>query len=94
VLRAIRERYASPDAILAKTRVEVRGFEPLASAVRRQRSTGLSYTPGIGQRNRAISAAGGGLATQLGGVAIERVAQVLLHHGDREVTPGLLDQRP
>ena len=26
--------------------VEVRGFEPLASAVRRQRSTGLSYTPG------------------------------------------------
>jgi hypothetical protein len=25
--------------------VEVRGFEPLASAVRRQRSTGLSYTP-------------------------------------------------
>jgi hypothetical protein len=28
--------------------VEVRGFEPLTSAVRRQRSTGLSYTPGIG----------------------------------------------
>ena len=26
--------------------MEVRGFEPLASAVRRQRSTGLSYTPG------------------------------------------------
>ena len=25
--------------------VEVRGFEPLTSAVRRQRSTGLSYTP-------------------------------------------------
>ena len=67
---------------LAEIRVEVRGFEPLASAVRRQRSTGLSYTPGIGQRNRAISAAGGGVATQLGGVAIERVTQVLLHHGD------------
>jgi hypothetical protein len=31
--------------------VEVRGFEPLASAVRRQRSTGLSYTPEVGQRN-------------------------------------------
>jgi site-specific DNA recombinase len=31
-------------------KVEVRGFEPLTSAVRRQRSTGLSYTPfGRGQ---------------------------------------------
>jgi hypothetical protein len=29
----------------ATTAVEVRGFEPLTSAVRRQRSTGLSYTP-------------------------------------------------
>jgi hypothetical protein len=28
--------------------VEVRGFEPLTSAVRRQRSTGLSYTPWFG----------------------------------------------
>ena len=27
--------------------VEVRGFEPLTSAVRRQRSTGLSYTPEV-----------------------------------------------
>ena len=26
--------------------VEVRGFEPLTPAVRRQCSTGLSYTPG------------------------------------------------
>ena len=29
--------------------VEVRGFEPLTSAVRRQRSTGLSYTPRTSQ---------------------------------------------
>ena len=36
--------------------VEVRGFEPLTSAVRRQRSTGLSYTPNSPQRNRAIRA--------------------------------------
>jgi hypothetical protein len=28
------------------TFVEVRGFEPLTPAVRRQCSTGLSYTPG------------------------------------------------
>jgi hypothetical protein len=28
--------------------VEVRGFEPLTPAVRRQCSTGLSYTPGTG----------------------------------------------
>jgi hypothetical protein len=28
--------------------VEVSGFEPPTSAVRRQRSTGLSYTPEIG----------------------------------------------
>jgi hypothetical protein len=79
---------------LAKIRVEVRGFEPLASAVRRQRSTGLSYTPGTGQRNRAISAVGRRIATQLGAVTVERVAQILLHHGDRQIAPGLLDQRP
>jgi hypothetical protein len=28
--------------------VEVRGFEPLTPAVRRQCSTGLSYTPVLG----------------------------------------------
>jgi hypothetical protein len=33
--------------------VEVNGFEPSTSAVRRQRSTGLSYTPQIEQRGRA-----------------------------------------
>jgi hypothetical protein len=33
----------APD--LLERRVEVRGFEPLTSAVRGQRSTGLSYTP-------------------------------------------------
>jgi hypothetical protein len=42
-----------PPSIVAKTEVnlqvvyvEVRGFEPLTPAVRRQCSTGLSYTPG------------------------------------------------
>ena len=30
------------------TPVEVRGFEPLTPAVRRQCSTGLSYTPMLG----------------------------------------------
>ena len=38
--------------------VEVRGFEPLTSAVRRQRSTGLSYTPQEGQGSKGVCRAG------------------------------------
>ena len=42
--------HVDPGSVDARERssgflVEVRGFEPLASAVRGQRSTGLSYTP-------------------------------------------------
>ncbi len=44
-----------PGSDQRKHPVEVRGFEPLTSAVRRQRSTGLSYTPSTaGQGNKAL----------------------------------------
>lgn len=51
-LSAARARSSTPSAMRntapdqCSSAVEVRGFEPLTPAVRRQCSTGLSYTPG------------------------------------------------
>jgi hypothetical protein len=52
--------------------VEVRGFEPLASAVRRQRSTGLSYTPGTSGSVAEGSCGFGGGGSGVGGTPSTR----------------------
>jgi hypothetical protein len=71
----------------------VRGFEPLASAVRGQRSTGLSYTPRTARVTKgSVVPVGSGVTLEATCVLVERALDALLHGRDREVTAGLLDQ--
>jgi hypothetical protein len=77
--------------------VEVNGFEPSTSAVRRQRSTGLSYTPRKFQRSKGVCRDRADATRPLrvflqpASVLVESPLDALLHRGDREVTAGLLN---
>ena len=72
--------------------MEVSGLEPPTSAVRRQRSTGLSYTPETGAS--VAEGLGSPVAEDALGVALERFVQVLLYASHGKVPARLLDQAP